>query len=309
MHFCYPGYWTPTYIFVSLLFSYFLQAKIVIDLYVNGLERATLEGILFDAYPIISSQDNGLDSHDFNLPDFAKVDPLDPNALVKSISFVIEHYDTDEMRAAYRPFKEFVLSLRATSAIESSLIFQTSRRYQYQICTKDFSYNSPAALLGALSLFQRHPLSSIEIVVPSQNHALNSTRDVGFERYLRRHSPLLKKLQDFGLTNTQGGSIHHSLRIRGSHSSDPNIPSVVHGDYLIFADEPIMTTDGFQTPDGFRYAKFVEIEGWFLDFNNATIENARELLPSIGAVKNDRNRKQLVNQLSDVLPLRFFQYS
>ena len=62
------------------------NASIVVDLYLNGLERATLEGILFGAYPIIIAADNGLDGTDFNLPHFARVNPNNEKSLADSIT-------------------------------------------------------------------------------------------------------------------------------------------------------------------------------------------------------------------------------
>ena len=261
------------------------RAKIVVDLYVNGLERATQEGILFGAYPIICATDNGLDQQDFNLPEFAKVDPRDGLALSTAITYIITHYDTDEIKIAYQPFKNFVVNTQTQSYISSSLIFRTSRRYQYHILLANHEYNSPASLLGALSLFQRHPLASIEIVVLSQQHATDKTRDVGLERYLRKHAPLMGKLSELGLTTREGGTIQYSLRIRGSNTLDPTMPSVIHGDYMVCVEEPIMAskTKSNRNISSLKVGKFVWTDSWFLDFNESYFSE----IPFVRAVKEN----------------------
>jgi hypothetical protein len=107
------------------------RAKITIDLYTNGLERATLEGVLFDAYPIVVLADNGLNDIDFNLPSFAKVNAYGFE-LALTIDYVLSNYETKELKQAYQPFKSFVLNLKVQAMAKSHALFHT-RRYQHQM--------------------------------------------------------------------------------------------------------------------------------------------------------------------------------
>ena len=293
------------------------RAKITIDLYTNGLERATLEGVLFDAYPIVVLADNGLNDIDFNLPSFAKVNAYGFE-LALTIDYVLSNYETKELKQAYQPFKSFVLNLKVQAMAKSHALFHT-RRYQYQILLAGYDLNAPTSLLGALSIFQKHPLASIEIIVLSQPHATNKTRDVGLERFLRRHSPLLVILERLGLTNRQGGQMYHNLRIRGSQTLDPNVPSVIHGDYLLFADEPIMMVgapgtndlscgrnDATLHPDikGFRVAKFeMSDNNWYLNFN---AQENKEMPVFIDSVQKC-GRSMLRSMLIDFVPGYLFK--
>ena len=293
------------------------RAKIVVDLYVNGLERATLEGILFDAYPIVVIADNGMNPIDFNLPSFAKVDAYG-FGLAQSIHYIISNYHTKELQNAYQPFKSFVLDLQVQAMAKSFDIFHTSRLMQYQILLAGWNLNSPASLLGALTIFQHYPLASIEIVVLSQTHATNDTRDVGMERFVRRHGPLLNVLTDLGLTSRQGGDVGNSLRIRGSQQLDPNMPSVIHGDYLLFADEPIMFVGGENEEEverppskllpinGFRLAKFEYVdEQHVINFETA-MGDGLKISNTIGSVRQ-YGGLGLRKMLSEFLPGHYFQ--
>jgi hypothetical protein len=310
------------------------SASIIVDMYLNGLERATLEGILFGCYPIIIASDNGLNRNDFNLPDFARVDPHNDRALLDSITFILKNYDSPEMKIAYQPFKNFVVNLQISSAHASNQIFKQSRRWQFQIMLVDGEmmrnqFSGAAALLGALSIFQRYPLASVEIVVFSQAHSTDENRDAGLERYLRKHGRLLSILSDLGLTTHQGGGDQYSLRVRGSRSRDPNAPSVVHGDFLVLSEEPLMSTNDnkveiLSSAKGLRVAAFLrsnkDDQEWFLRFNNDNGANSVvaqqqhgeggqrsiiELPTNIGTVKE--YGKDLQNQLSNTIPNSFFK--
>ena len=113
--------------------------------------------------------------------------------------------------------------------------------------------------------------------------------------------------------------MYHNLRIRGSQTLDPNVPSVIHGDYLLFAEEPIMMvgapgTNGLSrgrndaTPHpnikGFRVAKFeMSDNNWYLNFNS---QENKEMPVFIDSVQNC-GRSVLRSMLIDFVPGYLFK--
>jgi hypothetical protein len=286
------------------------RAVIIIDLWVNGLERIACEGILFDTFPIVARQDNGnarAQSDFSHLPVYARVDiGADLMQLSNAVAYIAHRslVDMEGLRSDYRPFKDFVLGLRVASAAASGRIFASRALQIVMVCAgrgdgSGFGAilatqiraergevppphameqglrfalnhaNSPAALLGALSIFQHRPLASVEIVVKSQVGSHNASLDVGLQRYLRQHAPLIEILERLGLTDQKGGTPGHSLRIRGDgfgseqQNAKPFLPRVIHGDVLVFVEEPVMIKRGHMDsmPRSMRVARVQQDHG------------------------------------------------
>ena len=110
------------------MINLYSEASAVVDLHLNGFERLACEGVLFDAYPIVTMASNGRGKRDFNLPDFAKVDMTRPDAgtiLVRTITYVVDHWGELREGISALQRKSFTTSGQCSSFLSTN--FQLSR--------------------------------------------------------------------------------------------------------------------------------------------------------------------------------------
>ena len=139
---------------VEEMITLYRRAKIVYDNFLNGPERTVQEGILFDAYPVVSIEGNGFDKRDFNLPSFALSSPTEGPSTVKLIELLLQNHES--MRHHFAPFKNAVWSLaktydaRLTSMINAAafvFVFDVDSRLIKRPDTKDKGYNSSHSMI------------------------------------------------------------------------------------------------------------------------------------------------------------------
>jgi hypothetical protein len=201
------------------------RAKVVLDLYVNGPERAVQEGVLFDAASVVTVEGNGFDSMDFPLPSFARVDSGN-NISGLVLETLLKHYD--EAIPEYLPFKEHVLSLAEKfdgslkrlvnhGAVEfraklSTRLLQRSKSLPYNSTTtmEDRYKRERSTLASIISVMYHMPMAKVFIEVES---------DGEMRAFVNRWQHVFRSMEDFGLFRS-GTKRGFALNVVAKHPGD-----------------------------------------------------------------------------------------
>jgi hypothetical protein len=225
------------------IIDFYKRARVVVDIFLNGLERVACEGVLFDALPVLAAADNGKDDIDFPIPGEFKVDPLDPDAMSAVILRIL--FQHEQLVGHFAPFKQMVQRMPAKSDAAVESIFSSSK-LQFAIHVGNYASEQHvwASVLSILALL---PLASIDIFVRG-GEGLGGPGSTAL--FLRQSHVVLEELASLGLTDRKGGGSYHSIRVRvepDQIESKPRalslMPTVVHGDVFLLLPSPALLFD------------------------------------------------------------------
>ena len=214
----------PRRLGTAALIALYERAKCVLDLYLPGPERLTNEGVLFDAYPVVTRDDNGGDFADKPFPSRFRVDPRDVDSIVAAVVDVVRNHA--QLGGEFARFKRSVREMATRYAGRVPAVLR-SARYAFVIAapTLDAELMLGRALLSALHHF---PLASIKVVVRDR------------ASFVRQWQPMLEQLEERGFTDAGGGQRWHSVRFRDGSSVGGAANDAQHAPLIITLPLPLI---------------------------------------------------------------------
>jgi len=149
------------------------RAKVVVDSFLTGCERALFEAALFDVVPIIAEHGPGRDASSFPIPerwtwklwDYDQLNQLLHDALT-------EH---DKSLRSFQPFVEHTLGLESSFVQQASNYFGDDVLFVISALSDvaaaglsgpiSSAEDRAGAVLSALALMHAHPFADVEVVV------------------------------------------------------------------------------------------------------------------------------------------------
>ena len=211
------------------MIDHYMRAKVVVDTFLNGLERVTCEGVLFDAFPVLSDADNGQDSVDFPVPDLLRVDLLDETALDRTIKHILLNYGSLLSQGVLEGMKRKVLGMPETGDRQLAYVFG-SKSLQFLVLALDRDEEA-AAWAAVLSVLYAYPMCSVELRVRSHEGDVDT--------FLRNYAAVLQHLERLGLSDRHGGRKWHSVRVRALGMEE----DVRHGAAQVVFRHPLLVLE------------------------------------------------------------------
>ena len=205
----------PRELSVAALIALYERAKCVLDLYLPGPERLTNEGVLFDAYPVVTLRDNGGNLADKPFVGRFRVEPRDAKAIVAAVLDVVRNHG-----ALGAHFARFKRSVRAMPRRYAERVPAVLRSARYIFCIDARARGAEHALGRAiLSVLHHLPLASLDVRVADR------------AAFVRQWYPLLEQLEERGFTDAAtGGAPWHSVRFRDATEEAEGVGSEQRGE-------------------------------------------------------------------------------
>jgi hypothetical protein len=239
----------PRKMSVAALIALYERAKCVLDLYLPGPERLTNEGefsfiyryilresrsqfdslpltyfdahlanegVLFDAYPVVTLRGNGGNLLDKPFEGRFRVEPHDAKAIVAAVLDVVRNHAA--LGAHFARFKRSVRAMPRRYAERVPAVLR-SARYVFSV---DARTRGAELALGRvlLSVLHHLPLASLDVRVADR------------ASFLRQWSPLLEQLEERGFADAAtGGAPWHSVRFRDTAVEEEGAESEQRGSW------------------------------------------------------------------------------
>jgi hypothetical protein len=162
----------------------YARAKIMVDLYMPGAERAGYEASLLGAVVIVGNNGCGRSHSCVPVPSEYRIDWHDWESLNHQLEFILDHFD--EAKADMAALRQHSLTIRDTYASDVFRVFHANLHIVTTAMNQaDMEYVVPFCL----SAFMLYPSVTIEILIPQdlmyfflfqQSRALHEIRKFGF---------------------------------------------------------------------------------------------------------------------------------